>query len=150
MFLDVGEFVTTIMLDHTLFTGLAGQQQTINRQPATAQRPVQQSYEPQAYNPQPAYNPQQGTQQSYNPQSVQQNFNPQPVQPAYNPQPATRPPAPPPTSRPQLPSSFESIGSSSERLNEFSSQCGIPKLRPQSSTGLVVNGKAAMKGQVRE
>jgi hypothetical protein len=142
------------MLDHTLFTGLAGQQQqqqTVNRQPAPTQRPVQQSYEPQAYNPQPAYNPQQGTQQNYNPQSVQQNFNPQPVQQNFNPQPtATRPPAPLHTSRPQLPSSFESIESSSERLNEFSTQCGIPKLRPQSSTGLVVNGKAAMKGQVRE
>lgn len=126
--LDVGEFVTTIMLDHTLFTGLAGQQQQQqqqinNRQPT----PVQQTYDPQpVYNPQPTYNPQ-----------------PAPTRPV-----ATRPPAPPPTSRPQT--NFENIGSSSERLNEFSSQCGVPKLRPQSSTGLVVNGKAAMKGQVRK
>lgn len=140
--LDVGEFVTTIMLDHTLYTGLAGQQVLTNRQPAPSQRPT--------FNPQPAFNPQQ--QQTYNPQQQQQQtYNPQPQQQAYNPQPPqTRPPQtrpPQTTSRPIA--SFENIGGgSNERLNEFSSQCGVPKHRVQDSTGLVVNGKAATKGQV--
>lgn len=138
IFSDVGEFVTTIMLDHTLYTGLAGQQ-LANRQPAPTQRPVQPSFDPNGFNqPQQNFN-----QQIYNPQP-QQNFNQQ----NYNTQPVpTRPPAPTPTSRPQLPVSYDNFGSS-ERLNEFSSQCGVQKLRPQTSTGLVVNGKAATKGQV--
>lgn len=124
------------MLDHTLYTGLAaGQQQINNRQPSIQnQRPVQNSFEPQ----QPAPQPQRP---AYTQPPV---YEPQPTytqQPVYKPQ---------PTSRPQLPSSFENLGSSSERLNEFSSQCGVPKLRPQTSTGLVVNGKAAVKGQVRK
>jgi V8-like Glu-specific endopeptidase len=82
---DVGEFVTTITLDHTLHTGLVsnpGSRPSVQSQP---QRPVQ-----------------------------QQNSRPQ---------------------------------SSGERSGEFNFECGTPHYRKQDSIGLVVNGKAAVKGQ---
>lgn len=59
---------------------------------------------------------------------------------------------PPPTRPPprQPAPSFESVtGSSGERFGDINTQCGVPNHKIRESTGLVVNGKAAAKGQVR-
>lgn len=143
----MGEFVTTITLDHTLYTGLAA---------GALQNPPQQSYQPN--------NNLNVNQQQYQPVKQpppQGNFNQiQYVQqPATTPRPfiqntqrpfvqnTQRPPVRPPV---QLPSGFDNIDSGSgEKFNDINTQCGVPNNRIKQSTGLVVNGKAAAKGQVR-
>lgn len=137
--------MTTITLDHTLSLyfslsiGSQPQHRFDNRLfPPPSQRPIQINPQP-VYNPQPTYS-QEPAYASYQPINQQPIYNPQPV-PIPSPTTTRRPTAPPPIRQSQNPSFYETI-------NEYSSQCGIPKRRSQ--TGLIFNGNTAMKGQVRK
>ncbi|KAG5681576.1 hypothetical protein PVAND_010995 [Polypedilum vanderplanki] len=118
---DVGEFVTTIQLDHTLYTGLSNNQL----------KPV-------------------GTNtNNYNNNVNNINFAPPPSRPQTQaPFRTTAPPTRPPPFIPQTqPPAPVLPTNSAERASEFSAQCGIPFYRPKESTGLVVGGKTGVKGQ---
>lgn len=121
--------MTTITLDHTLYTNLAQQQYQGTNLPSVQQN--------------------QNLIPTQNQQNVPQFIQPQTQRPnVQQTRPPTRVPIPP--RQPQIPTSSSEnfFTNSNERLNEFSSQCGVPNHRVQESTGLVVNGKAAIKGQV--
>lgn len=60
----------------------------------------------------------------------------------------TQPP-PKPSTTSQLPPIVNNITSTSDRLSDFESQCGIPSPWKQEAVSLVVSGKAAHKGQVK-
>lgn len=62
----------------------------------------------------------------------------------------TQPKTSPTTSSPEITSSIStSRGGLSDRLNDFNSQCGMPRRKVQEAVSLVVNGMAAAKGQVK-
>ena len=121
------------MLDHTLHTGLAAQQQGNWQRPSYNNN---QNYNQQYTTQSPYY-----TQQQYTTQSPFYQTRPQP----------TRPPTSSSSESSPSNSEEEEEGEedNSEQLTEFSSQCGIPKYKRRDSTGLVVNGRTAFKGQVR-
>lgn len=125
-FAAVGEIVTTIALDHTLYTGLA-QQNFQNNQNLFTTPP----------NTQPAIIP----------------TEPPITQAPVTRPPITRPPVTRPTTTeepyifPEFTPTKKPISTSDERLGEFSSQCGVPQYRVQNSTGLILSGKVAIKGQ---
>lgn len=133
---DFGEFVTTITLEHTLYTGLAAG--------------LQNQAQPQQYQP----NQQQ--QQQYQPVQIQSqgNFNqiPNPQRPAATQRPILQNTQRPPV-RPPVQNGFDSFSNSGsgsgsgEKFSDINTQCGVPNNRIRESTGLVVNGKVAAKGQ---
>lgn len=53
----------------------------------------------------------------------------------------------PTTPKPQ-PTTEESLINQGGRFDEFNSQCGVPSYRVRQSTGLILQGKTAAKGQV--
>ncbi|KAL7034191.1 hypothetical protein ACKWTF_007887 [Chironomus riparius] len=122
----VGEIVTTIALDHTLYTGLA--QQNFQNNPNLFTTPP--------------------TQSAVIPTEPATTQAPLPITRATRP-PVTRPTT---TDEPYIfpdvnTSKKPQASSSGERIGEFDSHCGVPQIRLQNSTGLILSGKVAMKGQ---
>lgn len=119
-----------------MYTNIPTQpQQQINNRSYEYQRPQNPSYYQQISNRHPS---EYQRPSSYRPEYTQQpDYNPQPVQ--------TQAPVPrilstnPPVTR---------YNFNYQRIGGLNSQCGIPRTRQPDSTGLVVYGHTAIKGQV--
>lgn len=137
-FLDVGQYMTTITLDHTFYTGLVHQNyphpipfETTTLRP---QPPRTQPYDPNFH----VFPPQPETNFNQNPWTNQRTTV-KPVQP--NQWPSVT--ATPSTATQQTPYWENNSGNSIEQNFE----CGVPDYRPRTHTPLVYRGKEADRGQ---
>jgi hypothetical protein len=132
--------VTSITLDHTLYTGLSNQPNGITNVNNNNNFPNNNN---NIFNQNS--NSQNNNNNNFNPNFNNQNKNPNINNNNnnnfnnINQRPITQ--APPQQPINQFPQN------SGERVGEFTSQCGVPQFRFPQSTGLVVNGKSAVKGQ---
>lgn len=117
----MGQYVTTITLDHTLYTGTANRPQKPSIESSTTPSEwlsTEKTRPPPWLNPRPTKPPVQPPPPIQIPQPIQ-NLSPVPEKPNQN----------------------------SDRFGESDFECGNPEYQPPVSTGLIFGGRVANRGQ---